>query len=219
MFQKNLSCIPNICITSLAPPRIQLHPPRQTARPGDTVLIDCIASGDQPIAIDWSKIGGNLPPSVYSHTGRLEFRGIQLSDAGRFLCTAVNAAGKAEGVAEVIVDEDSDYKDILRKEETAFVGSNIELKCQFGGTPSPTIRWSKDSSGLPDNSREVNNELWIRNIRLENAGRYICTATSNLGILSRDYVVLNVRGIVLSIMTSNLLLCNNYLYKTLLIRI
>jgi hypothetical protein len=94
----------------------------------------------------------------------------------------------------VIVDEDSDYKDILRKEETGFVGSNIELKCQFGGSPPPTIRWSKDSGSLPNNSREVNNELWFRNIRLDNAGRYICTATSNLGILSRDYVVLNVRG-------------------------
>ena len=95
-----------------------------------------------------------------------------MSDAGRFLCTAVNAAGKAEGVAEVIVD-DSEYKDILRKEETAFVGSNKELKCQFGGSPPPTIRWSKDSAPLPNNAREVNNELWIKSVRLENGGRYV----------------------------------------------
>lgn len=154
-----------------------MQPIRQTARPGDTVTIDCIASGDQPIAIDWSKIGANLPTNVYSHGGRLLIRGTQLSDGGRYLCTAVNAAGKAEGVAEVIVD-DSDYRDILRKEETAFVGSNIELKCQFGGSPPPTIRWSKDSLGIPNNSREVNNELWIRNVRLENAGRYVSTDCS-----------------------------------------
>ncbi|XP_054159296.1 basement membrane-specific heparan sulfate proteoglycan core protein-like isoform X2 [Oppia nitens] len=178
----------------VAPPKIQLQPIRQTARPGDTVIIECSASGDQPITIDWSKIGGLLPPGVHASSGRLEIRGAQLSDAGRFLCTAVNAAGKAEGVAEVIV-EDSDYKDILRKEETAFVGSNIELKCQFSGSPPPTIRWSKDFGTLLENVREVNNELWIRNSRLENAGRYMCTVTSDLGVLSRDYVVLNVRAI------------------------
>lgn len=191
----------NISIYLAAPPRIQLYPPRQTARPGDTVYVDCVASGDQPITIDWSRIGGSLPPSINVHQGRLEFRGIQFADAGRYLCTAVNAAGKAEGVAEVIVDEDSDFKEILRKEETAFVGSNIELKCHFGGSPPPTIRWTKDNDRLPNNAREVNNDLWIRNIRLENAGRYICTATSHLGTLSRDFVVLNVRGTKMSILS------------------
>ena len=120
---------------------------------------------------------------MHAYLGRLEIRGIQLSDAGRFLCTAVNAAGKAEGVAEVIVD-DSDYKDIVRKEETAFVGSNIELKCQFGGSPPPTISWSKDSVPLPENAREVNNELWIRNVRLDNAGRYVSIAVPHPKIMT-----------------------------------
>ena len=32
-----------------------------------------------------------------------QFRGIAVTDAGRYVCTAENSAGRAEGVAEVIV--------------------------------------------------------------------------------------------------------------------
>jgi hypothetical protein len=33
----------------------------------------------------------------------LQFRGIAVSDAGRYLCQARNSAGEAEAVAEVVV--------------------------------------------------------------------------------------------------------------------
>ncbi|KAG8188529.1 hypothetical protein JTE90_004764 [Oedothorax gibbosus] len=177
----------------VAPPRIQLNPPRQTARPGDIVRIQCTASGDQPISIDWSRIGGYLSPSMVQGAGLLTFQGITANDAGRYLCTAVNAAGKAEGVAEVIVNEETPI-DYVRKEETAFVGSNIQLKCAVSGSPAPQLDWSKDGGALPDNSRVVNNELWLQDVRMENAGRYICTASNSAG-RTRDYVILNVRAV------------------------
>ncbi|CAL1298853.1 unnamed protein product [Larinioides sclopetarius] len=176
-----------------APPRIQLNPPRQTARPGDIVRIQCSAIGDQPISIDWSRIGGYLSPSMVQAGGVLTFQGITSNDAGRYLCTAANAAGKAEGVAEVIVNEETPV-DYVRKEETAFVGSNIQLKCAVSGSPAPQLDWSKDGGPLPDNARVINNELWLRDVRMENAGRYICTATNSAG-RTRDYVILNVRAV------------------------
>ncbi|CAL1298850.1 unnamed protein product [Larinioides sclopetarius] len=177
----------------VAPPRIQLNPPRQTARPGDIVRIQCSAIGDQPISIDWSRIGGYLSPSMVQAGGVLTFQGITSNDAGRYLCTAANAAGKAEGVAEVIVNEETPV-DYVRKEETAFVGSNIQLKCAVSGSPAPQLDWSKDGGPLPDNARVINNELWLRDVRMENAGRYICTATNSAG-RTRDYVILNVRAV------------------------
>lgn len=91
-------------IKILAPPRIQLNPPRQTVRPGDIVRIQCSATGDQPISIDWSRIGGVLASYMRQSGGILTFHGITADDAGRYLCTAVNAAGKAEGVAEVVIN-------------------------------------------------------------------------------------------------------------------
>ncbi|XP_054720927.1 basement membrane-specific heparan sulfate proteoglycan core protein-like [Uloborus diversus] len=177
----------------VAPPRIQLNPPRQTARPGDIVRVQCTATGDQPISIDWSRIGGYLAQNMVQAGGVLTFQGITSNDAGRYLCTAVNAAGKAEGVAEVVVNEETPL-DYVRKEETAFVGANIQLKCAISGSPTPQLEWSKDGGPLPDNANVINNELWLRNVRLENAGRYICTSSNTLG-RTRDYVILNVRAV------------------------
>src|SRR5688500_7477273 len=94
-----------------APPRIRITPPRQITRPGAVVHMDCEATGDQPITVDWSKIGGQVPPNVKQSGTRLEFNGIQFTDGGRYLCTAVNAAGKTEGTAEVIVTQGPEVTD------------------------------------------------------------------------------------------------------------
>lgn len=90
-----------------APPRIQINPPRQIVRPGDVVRIHCTVTGDQPISIDWSRIGGSLTPYMIQQGGHLTFNGITTDDGGRYLCTAANAAGKAEGVAEVVINGNS----------------------------------------------------------------------------------------------------------------
>lgn len=96
---------PILSITKLpAPPRITLIPPRQVVRPGDNARIQCSASGQQPITIRWVPVGRSLPPSVITRDGLIQFNNIQLSDAGRYRCTAVNSAGEADAVADVIVE-------------------------------------------------------------------------------------------------------------------
>ncbi|KFM78257.1 Basement membrane-specific heparan sulfate proteoglycan core protein, partial [Stegodyphus mimosarum] len=177
----------------VAPPRIQVNPPRQTSRIGDIIRMRCTATGDQPISIDWSRIGGYLAPNMVQSGGDLIFQGVTANDAGRYLCTAVNAAGKAEGVSELAVNEETPI-DYVRKEQTAFIGANIQLKCAVAGSPAPQLEWSKDGGPLPDNAKVINNELWIKDIRMENAGRYICTASNTAG-RTRDYVTLNVRAV------------------------
>ncbi|XP_076325413.1 terribly reduced optic lobes isoform X10 [Tachypleus tridentatus] len=175
----------------IAPPRISVNPTQQTAREGDVVVVQCTATGDQPITIDWSKVHEHLPPHVSQRNGRLEFRGIREADAGRYVCTAVNTAGRAEAVAEIIVNEPINITQ--SKEVTAFVGSNIELSCPITGSPQPQTDWTKDGQPLPRNARVVKNKVWLQNVQEENAGRYICTTVSHAG-RTRDYVILNVQA-------------------------
>lgn len=87
-----------------APPRVTLVPSRQVVRPYDNAVIECTATGDQPIDIQWHAVGREMPSTVNVDRGFLEFRGIQVSDAGKYRCTASNSAGNADSVAEVLVD-------------------------------------------------------------------------------------------------------------------
>lgn len=45
-----------------------------------------------------------MPASVNTRDGYIQFNNIQLSDAGRYRCQAVNSAGEADAVADVIVE-------------------------------------------------------------------------------------------------------------------
>ncbi|XP_077509167.1 basement membrane-specific heparan sulfate proteoglycan core protein-like isoform X46 [Amblyomma americanum] len=182
-----------VTLALVAPPRIQLNPTQQTVRPGHHVYIQCSAIGEPPITYHWSRQGGQLPPSTVQRDGLLEFRGISVTDAGRYICTAANAAGQAEGVADVRVSDGVEIGS-LRKEETAFVGSNIELRCPLTGSPE-RIEWTKDTHALPPNAREVNGELWIKDVQQSNEGRYICNAITGDRLTSRDFVILHVRDV------------------------
>ncbi|KAG7156953.1 Sortilin-related receptor-like 1, partial [Homarus americanus] len=101
------------------PPRISLDPARQVVRPGEIVRIRCSATGPQPITINWSKESGYMPPSVIINGGEMMFRGIKTSDAGRYICEAINSAGTTRAVAEVIVNVVSLFFRIFRNIFTA----------------------------------------------------------------------------------------------------
>ena len=52
--------------------------------------------------MSWAREGAAaLPRSVAQRGDTLQFRGIAVSEAGRYVCSAENRAGRAEAVAEV----------------------------------------------------------------------------------------------------------------------
>ena len=61
----------------------------------------------------------------------------------------------------------------------ALLGLVMTLNCSATGDPQPVISWKKQGSQLPrGRSQEINGALVIRGIRKEDAGNYICIATS-----------------------------------------
>lgn len=85
-------------------PKVELRPIKQTVRPGENPAIHCIASGEQPLNVEWEAVGRSLPTSVSQSNGVLQFQGIDFSDAGKYVCKAWNELGTAESVAEVSVE-------------------------------------------------------------------------------------------------------------------
>ncbi|XP_078043463.1 terribly reduced optic lobes isoform X5 [Augochlora pura] len=180
-----------------SPPRIVLNPPRQTVGPGENPSIVCSATGDEPMTIEWSAIGRELPYSVTRDRGVLQFHGITYSDAGKYVCKASNEEATAEAVAEVLVNE-RPYEDTgvraSQRDVNSFVGMPVHLRCTV--QERATIQWSRDGQPLPSNVRIENDILEIPRARVEDSGRYICQIQTDRGV-SSDYINLNVSPDVL----------------------
>ncbi|XP_057651716.1 basement membrane-specific heparan sulfate proteoglycan core protein-like isoform X28 [Diorhabda carinulata] len=180
----------NPYLTVIFPPRITLVPQRQVVHPGEHAYINCSASGDQPIEISWSPMGRDMPNSVYTRDGYIRFNNIQLQDAGRYLCTAINRAGKAEAVADVIVEENVSRPAIKaeQKQQQAPIGTNVSLRCRVTNPNfANTVRWFRAGPQLPYGAREDGELLYLRNVRQEDQGRYYCEIQTKNGTIS-DYV-------------------------------
>ena len=74
-------------------PRFTVKPPaRAIASPGETLTLNCSASGDPQPVISWKKQGGQLPVGRSQQSnGQLIIRNLQLNDAANYICVATSA--------------------------------------------------------------------------------------------------------------------------------
>ncbi|KAK7602792.1 hypothetical protein V9T40_006766, partial [Parthenolecanium corni] len=179
------------------PPEVTLYPERQVVRPGDSPYVNCSATGAQPINIYWSSLDGNpLPRSATFDRGLLQFRGISVYDAGRYVCRAENYVGQATAVAEVLVNEISSPQGPTIKAadrtRTALVNSDVDLRCYVNATQdSYRIVWYRERDPMPENSQMSGDTLRFYRLKQEDSGRYKCQVISNYGT-SEDYIWLQV---------------------------
>ena len=88
---------------------------------GDTVLLTCVAYGDLPLSISWSRDGSTLmndSQRITIYEEEVEEGGItfiqsilqicstEANDAGSYSCTADNAAGNDTASFELTISED-----------------------------------------------------------------------------------------------------------------
>ena len=88
---------------------------------GDTVLLTCVASGDQPLSISWSREGSVLMNdsqriTIYEEEvteggitfvqSILQICSAEINDAGSYSCTADNAAGNDTASFELTISEE-----------------------------------------------------------------------------------------------------------------
>jgi len=59
------------------------------------------------------------------------------------------------------------------------IGANMTLNCSATGDPKPVISWKRQGSQLPvGRSQQIDGALVLRDVQKEDAGNYICVATS-----------------------------------------
>ena len=102
------SAVQKTLLVVVSLPRFTIKPPAKVVTgPGDTLTLNCSATGDPQPVISWKRQGAQLPVgrSHQQINGALAIRDIRNEDAGIYICVA-----KSAGVFDVETVTDVDFQ-------------------------------------------------------------------------------------------------------------
>ena len=172
------------CFVSIVRPRTTILPGPIYVKEGTSITLPpCFVTGYPKPRVTWSRPLGNLSrTSVYSHHGNrstLKLRNVQSDDSGHYICTASNLLGTAARRTFLVVVKLPKFTVSPPAKVNVTGGDSLTLKCNAVGEPQPVISWKRLGAQLPvGRSHVLNGALTLRNVKKEDAGTYICVATS-----------------------------------------
>uniref|UniRef100_A0A8C4R3X0 Ig-like domain-containing protein n=1 Tax=Eptatretus burgeri TaxID=7764 RepID=A0A8C4R3X0_EPTBU len=168
---------------------------------GENITLECRAVGVPLPTLHWFKDGRLLPSANTSRVGfvaeGVELRVLQAmeTDAGRYTCMAINLAGQAERMFDLIIhipprmEENEGGTSNL----TVHVGSSVLLECQVTGSPPPAIAWLKDNKPLSSHAeaRQLlgGRILHVWHSKAHDSGRYTCVASNQAGSTEKHFIL------------------------------
>ncbi|XP_054466068.1 hemicentin-1 [Anoplopoma fimbria] len=180
-------------VTGLEPPLLAQGAPIITTGIGQSLSIPCMLLDGIPLPErHWSQNGKpvQLNGRMFLRSdGSLYIERAVPGDAGTYVCTAVNVAGTMNITVSLEVQMPPEinagpYHYIANE------GVAITLSCEAGGVPKPKVVWSKGRQTLPRDLSSLlsdpDGNLHIPHPTNDDAGIYICTATSPVGYASRE---------------------------------
>ena len=130
--------------------------------------------------VTWRKSFGQLPQErAHYNNSVLQISGVRKSDSETYLCSAVNLLGNAERKTQLVVVSLPVFTVKPPGKVFAATGDTLTLNCSATGDPRPVISWKRQGAALPVGSSDRRNgALILRDLIEEDAGNYICVATS-----------------------------------------
>uniref|UniRef100_A0A8U8C9F5 Uncharacterized protein n=1 Tax=Geospiza parvula TaxID=87175 RepID=A0A8U8C9F5_GEOPR len=168
------------------PPRL-IAPGNITASPGQDVVMSCVVLGDVPYNLTWSWDGKVAQPgdgrTRLLQNSSLEISHVQPGDGGLYECVAQSARGTATASLWLFVQE-APWVKVDPSPQRFSRGQELRLNCTAGGHPQPHTTWRRWGWPLQQDERvfrDAEGSLHIRSAVPEDAGNYICYASSTLG--------------------------------------
>lgn len=158
---------------------------------GSSSEVQCQSSGTAPIQYSWERLNGELSHEIDVNEGYLRFKIIRKHDEGEYRCTSRNYYGDDTKILNVYVRESSTQPpypphpqpsdvEIVPPHYSGRPGDEVRLSCS--GQSGSRLDWSKSGQErLAYNIRVTNGILIIREARIEDTGRYICTSYPTYG--------------------------------------
>ncbi|XP_041470660.1 Down syndrome cell adhesion molecule homolog isoform X2 [Lytechinus variegatus] len=154
-----------------------------TLRVGETVELPCVASGYPLPTYQWSKDGALITPGDTRsfRGGNLLLSNVQLDNAGRYDCEAVNELGTVSTTRNVIV-RDSIAVYFYPQKRSVDVGAFATFNCSVSGYPIEQVTWYKNAQPLDGDDRVTvyeNGTMVVAGMRRDDRGMYQCVATNS----------------------------------------
>ncbi|KAM5181405.1 matrix-remodeling-associated protein 5 [Mantella aurantiaca] len=176
---------------------------------GDTIIMDCNATGIPTPHISWILPDRRIVRSIStaeSHimllpNGSLSIKEVTFPDRGSYKCVASNVAGADSLTVKLQV---SPLPPLIQQEKVENISlpqsHSIFIHCSAKGAPAPTIRWVLSDGTQVRPSQFANGNLfvfpngtlYIRNSSPRDIGKYECIAANVVGA-SRRIVHLDVK--------------------------
>ena len=146
----------------------------------DVTLPTCHVSGYPAPVVTWRKSSGQLPQEgAHYNNSVLQISDVRKSDSDAYFCSAVNLLGNVERKTQLVVVSLPVFTVKPPGKVFAATGDTLTLNCSATGDPQPVINWKRQGAALPvGRSHKTNDGLIIRDLKEEDAGNYICVATS-----------------------------------------
>ncbi|KAJ8367831.1 hypothetical protein SKAU_G00078590 [Synaphobranchus kaupii] len=187
---------------SMKPAKIMTKPLGKKQVPyGNDLKVDCKASGAPEPEISWGLPDGTVLNSamqsddsrgrtrryVLFDNGTLYFNKIGMTEEGDYTCYAENTVGKDEMHVHIsVLTAAPRIRPSSRTYAKVKPGRNVRFDCEAVGEPKPKILWMLPSNDVIAASNDrylmhVNGSLDIRDVKLDDAGAYVCTARNAAG--------------------------------------
>jgi len=173
--------------SSGSPPTVRIEPERQTIGQGKSTELRCVATGNPPPTVTWTKAGEDLSsPSLSVSGSTLMVRNAVVTDRGVYLCSAENSAGsdRASSFLEIEPREAPTIDIFPAESQTITTGSSVIFQCRaMTGIPEPKITWTREDRRPIAQNVELLSDgvLRITQVTGQEAGRYKCNAQNEAG--------------------------------------
>ncbi|XP_047376654.1 hemicentin-1 isoform X1 [Sciurus carolinensis] len=181
-------------LTVNVPPNIKGGPQSLVVLLNKSTVLECSAEGVPIPRITWRKDGtilvGNHARYSILENGFLHIQSAQVTDTGRYLCMATNAAGTDRRRIDLQVHVPPSIAPGSTN-ITVTVNVQVTLACEATGIPKPSINWRKNGHLLNvdqnQNSYRLlsSGSLVILSPSVDDSSTYQCTVTNDAGMDQR----------------------------------